>query len=112
MGTTEAMSERTTRGGVREIQRALVDAAALVAEPEYDSTSAEVRGRFGSLSSFVPTGRSMDCRCPGNGCEEIRFEEGAFDGLEEVLATTGTMDQVIGRSVLSPSPPEWPEWTP
>lgn len=38
-----AIEERTTAGGVREILRAYVDAAALVSSPEYDSTAAEVR---------------------------------------------------------------------
>ena len=42
-----ALDERTTKGGIREILRAFVDAAALVAKPEYDTTSAEVRSGTG-----------------------------------------------------------------
>ena len=38
-----SLRERTTKGGIREILRAFVDAAALVKAPEYDSSSAEVR---------------------------------------------------------------------
>ncbi len=38
-----SLSERTTKAGVREIFRAFVDVAALVASPEYDTTKAEVR---------------------------------------------------------------------
>ena len=38
-----SVEERTTAGGVRELLRAVVDAAALVASPEYDTTTAEVR---------------------------------------------------------------------
>lgn len=38
-----ALAERTTAGGVREILRAIVPAAALVEAPEYDTTGAEVR---------------------------------------------------------------------
>ena len=38
-----AMRERTTRGGVREIQRALVTAGAMVPNPEYDIATAEIR---------------------------------------------------------------------
>ena len=38
-----AIQEVRTAGGVREIQRALVDAAALVASPEYPNVKAEVR---------------------------------------------------------------------
>ena len=41
----KAVEERTTKGGVREVLRAFVDAAALVASPEYDSTAAELRAR-------------------------------------------------------------------
>ena len=40
-----AVEERTTRAGVREITSALVNAAALVDRPEYDTTSAEIRTR-------------------------------------------------------------------
>ena len=40
-----SIEERTTSGGVREVLRAFVDAAALVATPEYDVTMAEVRKR-------------------------------------------------------------------
>ena len=38
-----SLDERTTKGGVREILRALVEGAALVDSPEYDTTAAEVR---------------------------------------------------------------------
>ena len=41
----QAVEERTTQGGVREILKALVSAAALVVSPEYDVTTAEVRKR-------------------------------------------------------------------
>ena len=41
----QAVEERTTSGGVREILKALVNAAALVKSPEYDTTLAEVRNR-------------------------------------------------------------------
>ena len=40
-----AVEERTTAGGVREILRAFVPAVALVSNPEYDTTAAEVRER-------------------------------------------------------------------
>ena len=40
-----ALEERTTKGGVREVLRAFVPDAALVADPEYDTTRAEVRER-------------------------------------------------------------------
>lgn len=40
-----SLEERTTKAGVREILRAYVDAAALVKNPEYDSTVAELRSQ-------------------------------------------------------------------
>ena len=40
-----ALEQRVTAGGVREILRAYVESAALVDNPEYDSTAAEVRSR-------------------------------------------------------------------
>ena len=40
-----SLREVRTAGGVREIQRALVDAAALVSSPEYPNVRAEVRAQ-------------------------------------------------------------------
>ena len=98
-----SMRERRTEGGIREILSAFVDAAALVQSPEYDMTSAEVRRRLGrSMSSRVRTGRRMDCACPGGDCEEIEFEEGAFADVQDtVVATTGTLDKVVGNAILT-----------
>ena len=39
----KAIEERQTRAGVREILRAFVTDAALVSNPEYDTTAAEIR---------------------------------------------------------------------
>lgn len=44
-----SLRERTTRAGVREIQRAFVAAAALTDKPEYDTTAAEVRSSVGDV---------------------------------------------------------------
>ena len=40
-----SLEERKTASGVREILRAFVESAALVRSPEFDSTSAELRGK-------------------------------------------------------------------
>ena len=40
-----SLRETRTAGGIREIQRAFVDAAALTTRPEYEQTMAEVRQR-------------------------------------------------------------------
>ena len=100
-----ALRERTTEGGVREIQRALVDAGALVQSPEYDVSRAEVRRRGGGrMSSRVRTNRRMDCRCPGGGCKTIRFRDKAFEDIpDSVVATVGSLDKIVGIAVLSPS---------
>lgn len=87
-----ALQERTTKGGVREILRALVPDVALVPDPEYDTTSAEVRRAFtGGLRTYIPIGARMDCRCAGQGAGpdviEIEFDAGAWDRvLQEVAA--------------------------
>ena len=43
------LRERVTKGGIREIQRAFVDAAALVDRPEYDTSSAEIRSQAADI---------------------------------------------------------------
>lgn len=40
-----SLEERTTNGGIREITKAYVDAAAFVRRPEYDMAKVEVRRR-------------------------------------------------------------------
>lgn len=81
-----ALADRMTRGGVREILRALVPDVALVGSPEYDVTSAEVRRTYASSTrtrTFVPIGRRMDCKCgfKASGADEIEFDGGAFAGI-------------------------------
>ena len=45
----QALKERTTAGGIREIERALVSNAALVRQPEYGQTAAEVRSQAADI---------------------------------------------------------------
>ena len=45
----QSLRERTTAGGIREIQRALVSAAALVVKPEYDTSAAEIRSQAADI---------------------------------------------------------------
>lgn len=40
-----ALDESRTKGGIREIRSAIVDAAAFVAEPEYEQATTEIRKR-------------------------------------------------------------------
>ena len=84
-----SLRERRTAGGIREILRALVPDVALVADPEYSQTAAEVR-RSGSYRTTVRTGRPMACKCAGQGAgagvAEIEFDAGAFDVLLREIA--------------------------
>ena len=83
-----ALQERTTAGGVREILRAFVPAAALVLDPEYDSTAAEVRQAGGRIEGTVPLEKELACQCR-SGCDSVRLEKGSFDeALQEVAAGT------------------------
>lgn len=81
-----SLEERTTRGGVREINRAYAVDVALVSDPEYSQTSAEVRRSLGgSFSGYVPIGKRGDCSCAGQGAgdgvDTIEFDAGAFDSV-------------------------------
>ena len=77
-----SLEERTTAGGIREIRRAYVPDVALVEDPEYGQTAAELRRSLGSFSGYVPLNRRMDCRCAGQGAGddviEVEFDAGAF----------------------------------
>ena len=59
-----SLREGRTEGGIREITRALVPDVALVAEPEYAQTAAEVRQR-GGYRTRIKSKLRMDCRCSG-----------------------------------------------
>ena len=80
-----SLQERTTKGGVREILRAFVPDVALVSDPEYDTTAAELRRRAGGFRTGLKAGKRMSCRCSGKGVsadvDTIEFPEGAFDNL-------------------------------
>ena len=97
-----ALKERTTAGGVREVLRAFVPDVALVRDPEYDTTEAEVRRRLGpSLRSRIATGRRMDCRCGRKAGERevssISFETDAFVRVIEEVKAGRKKVSAIGR---------------
>lgn len=94
-----SLEERTTRGGVREIQRALVIDAALVTEPEYDVTRAEIRARSGGFRTAMKTRSPMDCKCP-DGLDEVEFGDTAFDGVEsyDVTAISRGAESVLAST--------------
>ena len=94
----------TMSRGLRIVSGATLHGLAALARPAYDGAVIETRRRLGpSLRASIPFGKKMDCRCPGGGCESIEFTDDAFtDVTEEVLATTGTLDKVVGRARLTP----------
>ena len=87
-----AMREGRTEGGIREITRALVPDVALVMEPEYAQTAAEVRQR-GGYRTRLKTKRRMDCRCsgklgrktPGKQRRQVRRIEFADDAFDDMI---------------------------
>ena len=94
----------TMSRGLRIVSGATLHGLAALARPAYDGAVIETRRRLGpSLRASIPFGKKMDCRCPGGGCDSIEFTDDAFtDVTEEVLATTGTLDKVVGRARLTP----------
>ena len=73
-----ALEERTTAGGVREVLRAFVPDAALVAQPEYDTTVAEIRRRIGGVTAAFAEGEALDCRCGPVDCDTATISLGAL----------------------------------
>ena len=94
-----SLDERTTRGGVREVLRAYVPDVALVADPEYDTTGAEVRQR-GSMSGGMALRRAVDCRCGPQGCDTALV--GEFEvTTDDLLGYLGDYSQPLGPATVA-----------
>ena len=94
-----SLRERTTRGGVREVLRSLVEGAALVREAEFDTTLAEVRQRSGGFRTHIQPRKRLSCRCAGKvggtNVAEIQFGTDAFvQVLGEVKAGTRNISAI------------------
>ena len=86
-----ALNELTTAGGIREIRRALVMAAAMVKEPEYAQAVAELRGRGGrTIRMTIPSDTDVECACAGAGCTFANFSQ---DLMAEMWDKTFTQFQ-------------------
>ena len=79
------LRERTTLGGVREIQRAFVPSAALVTDPEYDMTGVEVRRRLGGMRAQFKEGKAYDCACAGGDCSSAKVTTLRVPDLDPVV---------------------------
>ena len=72
-----ATSERRV-AGIRVVERASLTGLALVDSGAYPQATAEVRARSGrTMRATIPSGRKMDCKCVGDGCQ-VNFTEDAL----------------------------------
>ena len=94
-----ALRERRTEGGIREILRALVPDVALVPDPEYGQTAAEVRRRIGSVSAGFPTGKALDCRCGPAECTTATIDISGLEIPEGTPAFLGDFRQPLGAAL-------------
>ncbi len=91
---------RRTMGGIREVESALVEAAAMVHSPEYAQTDLELR-RFGlAFGTTVPTGRRASCKCADGEASQVEFGADAFQSVEglDVTAILRGADSVIAST--------------
>lgn len=94
-----ALRERRTEGGIREILRALVPDVALVADPEYAQTAAEVR-QGARFRGEVKPSLGIMCKCADGDASEVEFTPDAFRGVEglDVTAIARGAESVIAST--------------
>ena len=91
-----------TRAGVREIQRAVVIGAAMVANPEYNQAVAEIRQGTGqTLRSVIPSGIPVECECASPRCRYAHFEPDALRRVGVDTFQTRTKEVVVGFNNFS-----------
>ena len=80
-----SLREVRTRGGIREIQKAMVIAAAMVNKPEYNMARAEIRQGGFSLRAAIPTFLDLSCSCSGFECDFAFFDDDSMDAMYESI---------------------------
>ena len=92
-----ALREVRTPGGVREIQKAMVVAAAMVKTPEYSMAVAELRQGTGqTLQAIIPAGVPVECECSTPKCRYAHFEPKALREVSRDSFEKRTKEVLIG----------------
>ena len=94
-----SLDEATTGGGIREIRSAFVPSVALVADPEYTQTVAEIRAAGGRLGGSFPLRKDIECKCRSGGTR--RWGEVAtvaeIETPADTLAYLSDVKRALGR---------------
>ena len=87
--------------GVRVVELAKLAGAGLVDQGAYPAATVEVRAKGRTVKGVFPGWQKRaECRCQGDDCEAVVFDQGAFDASladpdREVLAVAGNYDAPV-----------------
>lgn len=92
--------EERRESGIRVVTKAELDGVAVVRDPSYGQSRAEVRAKSAfRLSGRIPINKPLTCRCHRGTCDRVRFTETAFDdaiaGDDEILLITGEFESAL-----------------
>ena len=105
----DALAEHEDHGGVRVIDRAILQRLGLVDSPAYPKSTVEIRARSGRrLKALIPYDKSLSCGCIENrSCPPfVKFGKAAGDamaamlegGEQDVLAVAGNFRRPLGSA--------------